>query len=100
MKLYKYGITGKTHRWINDFPGNRTQEVVVNGSKSEHRMVRSCVPQGAVLGPLLFLIHSNDIESQITSSIRLFADDNALYRQIVPFTDSAIYRGIVPFTDR
>ena len=36
MKLYMYGITGKTHRWIEDFLGNRTQEVVVSGSKSEH----------------------------------------------------------------
>ena len=72
MKLYMYGITGKTHRWIEDFVGNRTQEVVVNGSKSEHRMAKSGVPQGTVLHPLLFLIYINDIESQITCSIRLF----------------------------
>ena len=44
MKLYMYGITGKTHRWIEDFLGNRTQEVVVNGSKSERGMVKSSVP--------------------------------------------------------
>ena len=42
-------------------------------------MVQSGVPQGTVLGPLLFLIYINDIESQITSSIRLFADDRARY---------------------
>ena len=43
-KLCMYGITGKMHRWIKDFIGNRTQEVVVNWSKSERRMVKSGVP--------------------------------------------------------
>ena len=88
MKLYMYGITGKTHRWIEDFLGNRTQEVVVNGSKSERGMVKSGVPQGTVLGPLLFLIYINDIESQITSSIHLFADDSSLHRPIYSESDS------------
>ena len=88
MKLHMYGITGKTHRWIVDFLGNRTQEVVVNGSKSERGMVKSGVPQGTVLGPLLFLIYINDIESQITSSIHLFADDSALYRPMYSESDS------------
>ena len=89
MKLYMYGITGKTHRWIEDILGSRTQEVVVNGSKSEHGMVKSGVPQGTVLGPLLFLIYINDIESQITSSIRLLL-------MIVPFTDQYILK-VIPF---
>ena len=88
IKLYMYGITGKTHRWIEDFLGNRTQEVVVNGSKSECGMVKSGVPQGTVLGPLLFIIYINDIESQITCSISLFADDSALYRPIYSESDS------------
>ena len=88
MKLHMYGITGRTHRWIVDFLGNRTQEVVVNGSKSERGMVKSDVHQGTVLGPLLFLIYVNDIESQITSSIRLFSDDSVLYRPIYSQSDS------------
>ena len=66
MKFSMYGITGNTHRWTKDLIGNRTQEAVVNGSKSECGMVKSGVPQGTVLGPLLFLIYINDIESQIT----------------------------------
>ena len=51
MKLHMHGITGKTHRWIVDFLGNRTQEVVVNESKSERGMVKSGVPQVTVFGP-------------------------------------------------
>ena len=51
-------------------------------------MVQSGVHQGTVLGPLLFLIYINDIESQITSSIRLFADDSAIYRPIYSESDS------------
>ena len=82
MKLYMYGITGKTNRWIKDFLGNRTQEVVVNGSKSECRMAKSGLTHVTVLGPLLFLIYINDIESQLISSIHLFADHSALYRPL------------------
>ena len=51
-------------------------------------MVKSDVSQGTVLGPLLILIYINDIESQMTSSIRLFADDGALYRPIYYKSDS------------
>ena len=88
MKLYMYGIAGKTHRWIEDFLGNRTQEVIVNGSRSEHGKAISDVPQGTVLGPLLFLIYINDIESQITRSIHLFADDSVPYRPKYSESDS------------
>ena len=88
MKLYMYGITGKAHRWIENFLGNRTHVVVVNGSISECGMVKSGVPQGTVLGPLLFLIYINDIEFQITSSIRLFTDDTVPYRPIYSESDS------------
>ena len=88
VKLCIHSMRGKTHRWIEDCLRNRTQEAVVNGPKSEHGIVKSGVPQGTVLGPLLLLIYINDIESQITSSIRLFADDSALYRPIYSESDS------------
>ena len=64
-----YGATCKTHRWNENVLGNRTQEVVVNGSKSEQIMAKSGDPQGTVLGSLLQLSYTNDIESQIASSI-------------------------------
>ena len=79
MKLCMHGITGKTRRWTKDYLENGTQEVVINGSKSERRMAKSGVPQGTMFRTLLFHIYINDMESKITSSIRLFADDSALY---------------------
>ena len=88
MKLYMYGITCTMHRWTKDFRGNINQEAIVNGSKSECRMAKSVVPQGTVLGPLLFHIYINDIKSQIVRSIHFFADDSAFYRPIHSENDS------------
>ena len=73
---------------MEDFLRNGTQEVVVNGSKIDCRMVKSGVDYGTVLGPLMFLIYINDIESHITSFIRLFPDDSANYRPIYSESDS------------
>ena len=81
-------MADKTHRWIKDFMEDITQEIVDNVSKSECRIVKSGVPQGSVLGQLLFVIYIDNIESQITSSIQLFADDSALYRPIYSESDS------------
>ena len=69
--------------WISSFLTNRTHHVVVNGSTSNIESVLSGVPQGTVLGPLLFLIYINDIEQHLTSKIRLFADDSAIYTGIL-----------------
>ena len=62
-------------KWIDDFMCFRHQRVVVNGVKSDWGPVVSGVPQGTVLGPLLFSLHINDIMPDIESEIRLFADD-------------------------
>ena len=79
-KLFSYGIGGKTLKWIDSFLCFRQQLVVVNGVKSAP--VLSGVPQGTVLGPLLFSLYINDISSDIESEIRLFADDCVCYREI------------------
>ena len=81
-KLFRYGIGGKTLKWIDSFLCFRQQRVVVNGVKSDWAPVLLGVPQGTVLGPLLFSLYINDISSDIESEIRLFADDCVCYREI------------------
>ena len=78
-KLTSYGITGNTHNWITSFLSNRKQRVSVLSDTTD---VTSGVPQGSVLGPILFLLFINDINENIQSSIRLFADDSIIYRKI------------------
>ena len=83
-KLDHYGINGSIHTWIGSFLGGRSQKVVVDGHKSKPAPVASGVPQGTVLGPLLFLLFINDMPSEVTQGtrIRLFADDCLIYRPI------------------
>jgi len=82
LKLSQFGIRGTTLTWIRSFLNNRTQCVVVNGSQSSNISVTSGVPQGSVLGPLLFLAYINDLPTHVQSRVRLFADDTAIYLAI------------------
>ena len=78
-KLKRYGIKGKMYSWIKEFLTNRFQTVVVEGMKSSLQPVISGVPQGTVLGPILFIIYINDLIDVINSSKGLcFADDTKL----------------------
>ena len=81
-KLDYYGIRGSTHKWISPWLSGRSQQVVLDGPASDPVPVLSGVPQGSVLGPILFLIFINDLPDNIKSSVRLFADDCVLYRNI------------------
>ena len=82
-KLWRYGIRGNTHTWIEAFLTKRRQRVVVDGECSEWVNVNSGVPQGTALGPLMFLTFINDLPKAARNSfIRLFADDCVLYRQV------------------
>ena len=90
LKLAHYGIKGKCLTWIRAFLSGRTQQVVLNGQLSDKAKVISGVPQGTVLGPLLFLVYINDMPSYVDSQIRLFADDAYLYRVIKSLHDSNI----------
>ena len=87
-KLFSYGIGGKTLKWIDSFLCFRQQPVVVNGVKSDGAPVLSGVPQGTVLGPMLFSLYMNDISSDTESEIRLFADDCVCYREIKDEVDT------------
>ena len=82
-KLDRYGIRNNIHTWISNFLKYRKQRVVIGGEHSTWTQVMSGVPQGTVLGPLLFLTYNiNDLPNKINSSIRLFADEYVLYREI------------------
>ncbi len=88
-KVNHYGIRGNTLRWISDFLNNRSQAVLVDGQMSSETQVTSGVPQGSVLGPLLFLIYINDLPACVSSSTtRLFADDSLIYKRISTPDDS------------
>ena len=87
-RLSSYGIGGSTLNWINAFLCFRKQRVVVNGVMSDWAPVVSGVPQGTVLGPLLFSLYINDISADIDSEIRLFADDCVCYREIKGIDDT------------
>ena len=90
LKLEHYGIKGQCLDWIKSFLSGRTQEVILNGKSSEKSKVTSGVPQGTVLGPLLFLVYINDMPSVVLSLLRLFADDAYLYRVIKSNHDAFI----------
>ena len=88
-KLHCYGVRGELHTWIQSFLCKRKMRVLVNGEASAEATVDSGVPQGTVLGPLLFLVHINDLPDRVSSSVRLFADDCLLYRPVSSPEDAA-----------
>ena len=81
-KVENYGITNGLQNWIRSFLEGRTQRVVVDGKTSDAAAVKSGVPQGSVLGPLLFLIFINDLAEHTSTTVCLFADHCVMYRQI------------------
>jgi len=89
-KLHHCGIRGQVLNWVAAFLAGRTQSVVCEGSASTVKPVVSGVPQGTVLGPLLFLVYINDLPSCVRSTPRLFADDCLLYRRINTTSDCDI----------
>ena len=82
-KLDYYGVRNNTLRWIEAFLKDRTQKVALEGVFSSSAPVLSGVPQGTVIGPLLFLTYINDLPDVIShSKTKLFADDSMLLKEI------------------
>ena len=79
FKLKQNGISGNLLNLLSNFLRNRKQRVVLNGQTSSWTEVNAGVPQGSILGPLLFLIYTNDLANLMISNAKLFADDTSLF---------------------
>ena len=92
-KLKSHGIFGVLLKWFNSYLSGRQQCVVIGQNKSNFKSPNAGVPQGSVLGPLLFLIYINDIQDVVTSYLRQFADDVStflIYKQFIEVIQSLI----------
>ena len=78
-KLKRYGISGKLITWLIDYLVERRQRVVVEGASSDYKDINAGVPQGSILGPLLFLLYVNDLPTNMASNVRIYADDTSLF---------------------
>lgn len=93
-KVKSYGISGELLKWIESFISGRKQCMVVKGEKSETKQVLNGVPQGLVLGPLLFVIYINDLGNVVeNSSIYMYADDTKLFKGIRRQEDCVALQG-------
>ena len=89
FKLKQNGINGSLLKLFENYLHNRKQRVVLNGSYSDYSSKEYGVPQGSVLGPLLFLVDINDLERNIKSNIKFFADDTMLFSIVKDHVTSA-----------
>ena len=87
LKLKAHGIGNDVINWIEKWLTHRRQRVIVDGKISNWKSVLSGVPQGSVLGPILFLIYINDLEDDISSKVLKFADDTKVFRKVTNDTD-------------
>ena len=79
FKLKQNGVEGNFLALLKNYLTNYKQRVVINGMESDWGCIKAGVPQGSVLGPLLFLVYINDLEEGIKSSVNFFADDTSLF---------------------
>ena len=94
-KLSQYGLSGNILNWFKDYLSGRQQRVLLNGEISETLPVSSGVPQGSILGTLLFLVYINDLPTSISSpcvNISLFADDTKCFTVVNTLTDAYVFK--------
>ena len=91
FKLRSVGISGELYNLLGNYFSDRFQSVILNGQKSSWRPVKAGVPQGSILGPLLFLVYINDLPNELKSSVKLFADDTSLFTIVKQHIDSTIF---------
>ena len=78
-KLNSTGVTGDLNKWFSSYLAGRKQRVVLDNINSDFLLIKAGVPQGSVLGPLLFLLYINDIADNLQCRISLFANDNIIF---------------------
>jgi len=88
LKLKLYGVSGRFLSWIESFLLDRSQRVMVAGTGSVWASVLSGVPQGSVLGPVLFLCYINDMPETVSSFIYMYADDTKIGRAVSNIEDN------------
>ncbi len=86
-KLHNVGIRGAIHAWISSFLSHRRQRVILRNGTSKWAQVISGVPQGSILGPVLFLLYVNDLPDTVMATAKMFADDTKVYRRIQTKSD-------------
>ena len=89
FKLRSMGISGELYNLLGNYLSDRFQRVILNGQTSSWRPVIAGVPQGSILGPLLFLVYINDLPNELKSSVKLFADDTSLFTIVKDKNESA-----------
>ena len=90
FKLKSMGISGKLLDLINSFLNDRYQRVLLNGQSSDWLPIKAGVPQVSILGPLFFLIYFNDLADDLSTNVKIFADDTSLFSIVENRANSAI----------
>ena len=89
FKLKPMGVSEKLHNFIKSFLNNRYQRVLLNGQSSDWSPVKAGAPEGSFLGPLFFLIYINDLANDLSTNVKIFADDTSLFSTVTNQAQSA-----------